>query len=188
MTFPWVTLFTVEVGSEVAVVAFHQFLDCGLKVRAIPFTPVVVVSHTSTETTETEYFIHQNQYDNEWFFLNPVSVSLLTHPCVKVRQRISRVHSWMRMMDKQAEVSNSAWGNVAETRVWNNSPAHNITRFHHRVAAPHWGPPQTSGEICDTAAILHLQRYKAVHSPCTSAWQMHWKLVLIPTSLFPWIY
>lgn len=39
---------TIEIGSEVAVVSFHQFLNCWQKLRVVPISPVMAREHTTT--------------------------------------------------------------------------------------------------------------------------------------------
>lgn len=40
---------TIKIGPEVAVVSFHQPLNCWLKLGVIPLSPVMAWEHTTTD-------------------------------------------------------------------------------------------------------------------------------------------
>lgn len=110
---------TIEVRSEVAVVSFHQLLNCRLKLRVVPFSPVVTRVHTTTDNNTKRWNMVNKSESQEtaclidiitnvsMFFFNPVQEVFnlsFSHPCVKLRQRVSSVCSWRDIVDQQAEL------------------------------------------------------------------------------------
>ena len=45
---------TIEIRPEVAIVSFHEFLNCWLKLRVIPLTPLVAREHATTDKRREE--------------------------------------------------------------------------------------------------------------------------------------